>query len=90
VRWGEEARRRAITDELTGVYNRRYLDEAFKEQFALAREKQLPLAVIMSTSIISAKSNEAFGHDTGDKITMKRSGFSKGTCGRMTSGTVRR
>ncbi len=68
VRWGEEARRRAITDELTGVYNRRYLDEAFKEQFALAREKQLPLAVIMVDLDHFREINEAFGHDTGDKI----------------------
>jgi len=28
VHWGEAARRRAITDELTGAYNRRFLDEA--------------------------------------------------------------
>ena len=30
VRWGERARRRAITDELTGLYNRRFLDDSIK------------------------------------------------------------
>ena len=33
TRWGEAARRRAITDELTGLYNRRFLDESLKDRF---------------------------------------------------------
>lgn len=28
VQWGESARRRAVTDELTGVYNRRFLEDS--------------------------------------------------------------
>jgi diguanylate cyclase (GGDEF)-like protein len=31
--WGETARRRAITDELTGLYNRRFLEESIKDRF---------------------------------------------------------
>lgn len=30
IRWGDDAKRRAITDEFTGLYNRRYLDESFE------------------------------------------------------------
>jgi diguanylate cyclase (GGDEF)-like protein len=33
MRWGETARRRAITDELTGLYNRRFLLDSVKEYF---------------------------------------------------------
>jgi len=33
TRWGETARRRAITDEMTGLYNRRFLEESIKERF---------------------------------------------------------
>jgi diguanylate cyclase (GGDEF)-like protein len=33
VRWGETARRRAITDEMTGLYNRRFLEDSVKERF---------------------------------------------------------
>jgi diguanylate cyclase (GGDEF)-like protein len=33
MRWGETARRRAITDELTGLYNRRFLEESVKDRF---------------------------------------------------------
>ena len=34
IRWGETARRRAITDEMTGLYNRRFLEESIKERFS--------------------------------------------------------
>ncbi|MCL2441247.1 MAG: GGDEF domain-containing protein [Treponema sp.] len=34
IRWGETARRRAITDEMTGLYNRRFLEETIKERFS--------------------------------------------------------
>jgi diguanylate cyclase (GGDEF)-like protein len=33
MRWGETARRRAVSDELTGLYNRRFLDESAKDRF---------------------------------------------------------
>jgi diguanylate cyclase (GGDEF)-like protein len=33
MRWGETARRRAITDDLTGLYNRRFLEESLKDRF---------------------------------------------------------
>ena len=33
IRWGETARKRAITDEMTGLYNRRFLEESIKERF---------------------------------------------------------
>ena len=33
MRWGETARKRAVTDELTGLYNRRFLEESIKERF---------------------------------------------------------
>jgi diguanylate cyclase (GGDEF)-like protein len=32
LRWGETARRRAITDEMTGLYNRHFLEESLKER----------------------------------------------------------
>ena len=33
MRWGETARRRAIIDELTGLYNRRFLEESASDRF---------------------------------------------------------
>jgi len=34
MRWGETARRRAVTDELTGLYNRRFLEESAGDRFS--------------------------------------------------------
>ncbi|HTZ51703.1 MAG TPA: cyclic nucleotide-binding domain-containing protein, partial [Spirochaetia bacterium] len=39
VQWGEGARKRAITDELTGVYNRRFLEDSLGTYVVEAREK---------------------------------------------------
>jgi len=33
MRWGETARRRAVSDELTGLYNRRFLEESARDHF---------------------------------------------------------
>lgn len=33
VRWGETARRRAVTDDLSGLFNRRFLEEAISSRF---------------------------------------------------------
>jgi len=33
MRWGETARRRAVCDELTGLYNRRFLEQSAKDRF---------------------------------------------------------
>lgn len=68
VRWGEQARRRAITDELTGIYNRRYLDEVYKEQCVIARENGQPLAMIMVDLDNFRNINEQYGNDVGDEL----------------------
>lgn len=34
VRWGERARKRSITDELSGLFNRRFLEECVHSRFA--------------------------------------------------------
>jgi diguanylate cyclase (GGDEF)-like protein len=47
VQWGEEARKRAITDELTGIYNRRFLDDSLVDYFEKAKNNGKPLSLIM-------------------------------------------
>ncbi|HXK37175.1 MAG TPA: diguanylate cyclase, partial [Candidatus Paceibacterota bacterium] len=67
VHWGEAARRRAITDELTGAYNRRFLDDAIASQFELAKNSGRPLSIIMVDLDYFRDINTAYGNDAGDR-----------------------
>lgn len=68
VQWGEGARKRAITDEFTGLYNRRYLDEAIEEQLANARASGKPLAVMMFDLDHFHAINDAYSEKVGDQV----------------------
>ncbi len=68
VQWGEGARRRAITDEFTGLYNRRFLDDTLADQLAQARAERKPLSVVMVDLDHFGTINDAYGHEIGDKV----------------------
>lgn len=68
VQWGENARKRAITDEFTGLYNRRFLDEAIEEQIADARASNTRLAVMMFDLDHFHAINDAYGQQIGDQV----------------------
>ncbi len=60
--------KRATTDGLTGVWNRRTLDEKLAEAVARARRSGAPL-VVMMTDVDHFKSvNDTWGHATGDEV----------------------
>jgi diguanylate cyclase (GGDEF)-like protein len=66
VHWGENARRRAITDELTGVYNRRFLEDSLPRYVAEAGEKGQPLSLVMVDLDRFRDINEAYGLEKAD------------------------
>jgi diguanylate cyclase (GGDEF)-like protein len=68
VQWGEDARRRAITDPLTGLYNRRYLEEALEEYFMKARNGSKPLSVVMLDLDHFRGINEKYSEKVGDRV----------------------
>lgn len=68
VQWGEGARKRAITDELTGLFNRRFLDDALVDQFRTARAAGTPVSIVMVDLDHFGEINEAYGHKTGDDV----------------------
>ena len=70
VQWGEDARRRAITDPLTGLYNRRYLEEALEEYFMKARDGSKPLSVAMLDLDHFREINERYSEKAGDQVIM--------------------
>lgn len=57
-----------ITDPLTQIYNRRFIDERLPYEWIMNENKQPPLAVVMSDIDFFKKVNDAFGHAAGDFI----------------------
>jgi diguanylate cyclase (GGDEF)-like protein len=68
VQWGEGARKRAITDEFTGLYNRRFLDNALDDQLAKARIAGRPLSLIMIDLDRFNTINNEYGQPVGDEV----------------------
>ena len=68
LRHSEAMRRLAITDELTGVANRRQLMETGAAEVARARRYQRPLSVLMVDIDHFKHINDRWGHATGDRV----------------------
>ena len=75
VRWGETARKRAVTDELSGLFNRRFLDESLDRELARARRDGLPLALLMIDIDHFKQLNDTYGHPAGDEVIRRVGGL---------------
>jgi len=58
----------AITDPLTGIYNRRYYHEKIQKEIYEAKRYGFFLSVIMLDIDFFKKINDTYGHDVGDKV----------------------
>ena len=56
----------AVQDELTGLYNYRYLHTRMSEEFKRAERYREPLACIMTDIDFFKRINDRYGHTTGD------------------------
>jgi diguanylate cyclase (GGDEF)-like protein len=61
----------AIIDELTGIYNRRYLKLRLEEELARADRLKKPLSVILLDLDHFKLINDTLGHSTGDEVIAK-------------------
>jgi diguanylate cyclase (GGDEF)-like protein/PAS domain S-box-containing protein len=57
-----------VRDSLTGVYNRRYLDETLSREIAHASRSGYPLSLIMLDVDHFKKINDQHGHKMGDEV----------------------
>ncbi|MEC4815875.1 MAG: diguanylate cyclase [Scytonema sp. PMC 1069.18] len=64
----EALRQQSISDPLTGLYNRRYLQEFLEQELLLAQRQQSCLGVIIADVDHFKHFNDTFGHEVGDVI----------------------
>jgi diguanylate cyclase (GGDEF)-like protein len=62
----EVLRRQSTTDELTGLYNRRWFDETLRRELFRAERKRAALAVVMIDLDHFKHMNDTYGHEAGD------------------------
>ncbi|HEX4948045.1 MAG TPA: sensor domain-containing diguanylate cyclase, partial [Blastocatellia bacterium] len=58
----------AITDPLTGLLNRRYLEERFSQEIERSKRYQFPLSFVMMDIDGFKSFNDTFGHQAGDEV----------------------
>ena len=64
----DRLREETLRDPLTGLFNRRFLDESFDRELARARRDNLPLALLMIDIDHFKQLNDTYGHPAGDEI----------------------
>lgn len=63
-----ELREQAMTDPLTGLYNRRYFSDALSRELAKASRTGSPVSVILMDLDLFKKVNDTWGHAAGDAV----------------------
>jgi diguanylate cyclase (GGDEF)-like protein/PAS domain S-box-containing protein len=58
----------AIRDPLTGLYNRRYMEESLERELLLARRSDTPVSVVMCDIDHFKSINDRYGHQAGDRV----------------------
>jgi len=66
-RQNRELERLCVTDQLTGLYNRRRLDEVIQTEGRLARRTRCPLAMVLADIDHFKRINDTLGHQGGDQ-----------------------
>ncbi|MFG3818622.1 diguanylate cyclase [Limnothrix redekei] len=68
LRLRETLQQQSIRDPLTGLYNRRYLEEALEQAVCRARRDRSPIGAIILDIDHFKQFNDTFGHDAGDLV----------------------
>jgi diguanylate cyclase (GGDEF)-like protein len=68
LRLRERLRNQSIRDPLTGLFNRRYLEESLDLECSRAERSLQPLSVVMLDIDHFKRFNDTFGHEAGDVV----------------------
>lgn len=80
LRLRDSLRKNSIIDALTGLYNRRYLDETLVREIARAERSKQALSVIMLDIDHFKTFNDNYGHDAGDIALREIGALLKNAC----------
>lgn len=75
IRLREALRSQSIRDPLTGLYNRRYLEEMLERETRRAVRAEHGLGVLMLDLDHFKKFNDTYGHDAGDTVLRETASF---------------
>ncbi|TWI74152.1 diguanylate cyclase (GGDEF)-like protein [Desulfobotulus alkaliphilus] len=64
----EKLRMESITDALTGLYNRRYMEETLRREFLRCQRKNCCLSLLLLDADHFKRVNDTHGHETGDLV----------------------
>ena len=68
IRLREALREQAMRDPLTGLFNRRYLDETLPRELHAALREEQPLALAILDIDHFKRYNDTWGHEAGDQV----------------------
>lgn len=71
LRLRESLREQSIRDQLTGLYNRRHMEESLSREFSRASRHSQPLSVIILDVDHFKNFNDTYGHEMGDEVLRK-------------------
>ncbi len=71
----EALRTQSIRDSLTGLYNRRYLQEMLEREIRRTVRTEQPLSILMLDLDHFKKFNDTYGHDAGDTVLRETASF---------------
>jgi diguanylate cyclase (GGDEF)-like protein len=64
----ESLKNQSICDPLTGLFNRRYMEESVEREFSRANRSKTSVAIIMMDLDHFKQFNDTFGHQAGDTL----------------------
>lgn len=77
IKLRQTLRNLSMRDVLTGLYNRRFVEEVFDNEIARCRRSNKPLSVLMVDVDHFKRFNDNYGHDAGDLVLKTMGGLLK-------------
>ena len=77
IQLNERLARQSVRDPLTGLFNRRYMEESLQREIRRSERAQTQIGIIMADIDHFKQFNDKYGHAAGDKVLVQMGGFLK-------------